>query len=74
MTKNDAKDALLPYTREPEILTSYVRPGIPTTSYDWCAQYADCEGYYAGWGGTKEAAIADLRSRYSHLWENGNAA
>lgn len=56
--------------KEPQIITSYVRPGIPTTGYDYCAQYDDCEGHYAGWGGTEEAAIADLRCRYAHLWED----
>jgi hypothetical protein len=40
---------------EPKIITSYVNPPIPVRGYDWCAQYADCEGYYAGWGGTEEA-------------------
>lgn len=56
--------------KEPRIETDYVNPPIPVRGWDWCATYADCEGYYAGWGGTKEAAVADLRCRYAHLWED----
>lgn len=46
------------------ITTSYVYPPIPVRGWDWCAQYDDTEGYYAGWGATEEAAIADLKCRY----------
>lgn len=52
---------------EPKITVDYVAPPIPVNCYDWCAQYVGCDGYYAGWGATKDAAIVDLRRLY---WEN----
>lgn len=55
--------------KKPKIIASHVAPPIPVRGFDWCAQYEDCEGHYAGWGDTEEAAITDLRCRYAHLWE-----
>ena len=50
-----------------KITTTYVCPPIPVRCYDWQAIYDDCEGYYAGWGMTEEAAIADLKCRYGEF-------
>ena len=53
---------------KPKIITTHVRPPIPHNGWDWCAQYDDCEGYYAGWGATEESAIADLECRYGDVF------
>lgn len=46
-----------------KIVTSYVRPPIPTRNCDWCAHYDDEEGP-TGWGATEAEAIADLTEGY----------
>ena len=50
----------------PEILTSHIYPPIPIRSFDWCAFFAEEEGYEdarIGWGATEEEAIADLKEQ-----------
>ncbi len=54
-----------------KIITSFVQPPIPVRGWDWCAQYADTEGYYAGWGETEEGAIKDLKCRYGDFESAG---
>lgn len=53
---------------EPKIITSEVRPPIPTTDFDFCAYYeGDEERQEYGWGSTAELAIANLKE----LFESG---
>lgn len=49
----------------PKIVTSHIRPPIPTRSHDWCAHYdGEEERCEYGYGRTEQEAIADLTENY----------
>ena len=44
-----------------KIVTSHIRPPIPTRMYDWIARYdGDEESGPRGYGSTEEAAVSQL--------------